>query len=171
MADPRFWSPVLIEQGVIFLDGHRLDLFVSHFADATGGSRFALGDWLVAVDLAQDRLAECRLAALELAFELRFLELDPFVRQELEIFSDPCGLTFSLPECATSDRALDLFGQLRLEEYDTVHEAAIGSGTLLLSSRLALLELALGELAQRVQIVVLRGFALLLLDRVLLPLP
>ena len=38
MAYPRFWSPVLIEQGFVFLHGHRLNLFVSHFADATGGS-------------------------------------------------------------------------------------------------------------------------------------
>src|SRR5580765_2029297 len=38
VAYPRFWMPVRIEQGVIFLHGHRLNLFVSHFSDATGGT-------------------------------------------------------------------------------------------------------------------------------------
>jgi len=87
---------VLIKQPLIFLEGHRRDLLVSHFSDATGGSTFALGDWLVAVYFRQDRLAESRLAALELFIHL---ELGPCVGDELEILSNPSGLPFAFAEC------------------------------------------------------------------------
>jgi len=50
---------------------------------------------------------------LELAFEFRFLELDARLGDELEIFCDPCGLTFS---CAKAIRALRYANPLHQED-------------------------------------------------------